>query len=94
MWIVDADGTDERRLDPLADGCEGPVLWSPDGSRLTATLIASTPEKPALDFHVGVVTIDGSSPVVILQDGMPSAWQPVAAPLPAAPSFAAGSAAP
>lgn len=89
MWIVDADGTNERRLEPLADGCEGPVLWSPDGTRLTAILIASSPADAALGFHIGVVTIDGSSPVVILQDGAPADWQPVAAPLPPAPSATA-----
>ena len=89
MWIVDADGTNERRLEPLADGCEGPVLWSPDGTRLTAVLIASTAADPALGFHIGVVTIDGSSPVVVLQDGAPANWQPVAAPLPPAPSVTA-----
>ena len=33
-WVVDADGTDERRLDPLVEACAPPMQWSPDGTRL------------------------------------------------------------
>lgn len=87
MWVADADGSNERRLDPLADGCDGQVLWSPDGTRLTGVLIASTEADPELAFHLGIVTVDGSSPPVILQDGPTGSWQPGAAPLPPAPSF-------
>ena len=32
-----ADGTDERQLDPLADGCGAGPTWSPDGTRLTGS---------------------------------------------------------
>lgn len=87
MWVIDADGTDERRLDPLADGCGAGPTWSPDGTRLTGSLITSTATDPNPGFHVGVVTVDGSTPVVILPDGGAWSWQPVVAPLPAAPSF-------
>jgi len=91
IWIVDADGANERRLEPLADGCEGPVLWSPDGSRVTGVLIASTADAPALAFHAGVIAVDGSEQTVLSQDGVPTNWQPVAAPLPEPISFGAGS---
>jgi len=92
-WIVDADGSDEHRLDELGDGCGLPPLWSPDGTRLASVLIASTPDDPELKFHLGIVMVDGSSPPLILADAYGS-WQPVAAPLPPAPSFAVNSPAP
>jgi Tol biopolymer transport system component len=88
MWIVDADGSDERRLEPRAEGCEIPPRWSPDGTRLAGLLISSTPTDPNPAPHLGIVTVDGSSPPVILQDADPGSWQPFAAPLPPPPSFA------
>lgn len=87
MWVIDADGTDERRLDDLGDGCDAPPLWSPDGTRLSGSFVASTDTEPGLGSHLGIVTVDGSSPTVILEDGPSVSWQPVAAPLPPAPSF-------
>ena len=94
IWVVDADGANERRLDDLGDGCDAPPLWSPDGTRLSATLIASTAAEPDLGMHLGIITVDGSSPTVILVDGPSVSWQPVAALLPPAPSFPAESATP
>lgn len=91
IWVVDSDGANERRLDDLGDGCDAPPLWSPDGTRLSGSLIASTVAEPSLGPHLGIITLDGSSPTVILQDGPTVSWQPVAAPLPAAPSFPAAS---
>jgi Tol biopolymer transport system component len=89
IWVVDADGSNERRLEDLSDGCDAPPSWSPDGTRITGSLIASTVTAPALGPHLGVITVDGSSPTVILQDGPTVSWQPVAAPLPPAPSVPA-----
>lgn len=86
-WIVKADGTNERQLNELGDGCGFPRVWSPDGTRLASMLLVATPADPTINFHVGIVTIDGSVPPVILPDGTSGSWQPVAAPLPAAPSF-------
>jgi len=94
IWVIDADGTNERRLEDLGDGCDAAPSWSPDGTRLSASLIASTSTQPNRGFHLGIITIDGSSPTVILRDGPAVSWQPVAAPLPAAPSFPSGSTAP
>ena len=37
---------------------------------------------------------DGDDPPVVFDQSYGASWQPVAAPLPPAPSFAAGSAAP
>jgi hypothetical protein len=91
---VDSDGTNERRLDDLADGCDAPPSWSPDGTRLSGSLIASSVAEPALGPHLGIITIDGSSPTVILQDAPAISWQPLAAPLPPAPSVPAASPSP
>ena len=88
-WIVNADGTDEQRLEDLGDGCESPPSWSPDGTRLSSLLIASTPDEPDLAFHLGIRMADESAAAVILQDMSGGDWQPVAAPLPPAPSFEA-----
>ena len=94
IWVIDADGSNERRLEDLGDGCDAAPAWSPDGSRLSGSLAASTAAQPSLGPHLGIITIDGSSPTVILQDGPSVSWQPVAAPLPPPPSFPGGSAAP
>ena len=93
-WVVDADGTNERRLDPLVEGCAPPPIWSPDGTRLAGLLIVATPDDPNLGFHYGVMTVDGSDPQVALQDGGAGSWQPVVAPLPPAPSFEAAAPSP
>ncbi len=93
-WDVDADGTNERRLDPLAEGCSPAPSWSPDGTRIAGLWIVATPDDPNLAFHYGVVTVDGSSPLVALQDGGDGSWQPVVAPLPPAPLFPAASPSP
>jgi Tol biopolymer transport system component len=82
---VGREGTGERLLDQLGDGCDFPAQFSPDGTLLAALLIASTPEQPELAFHLGFVPVDGVTPPVIVQDSQGGSWQPVAAPLPPAP---------
>ena len=84
---VGRDGTDEHLLDPLGDGCDFPARFSPDGTVLAALLIASTPEQPEAAFHLGFVPVDGATAPVVVQDSQGGSWQPVAAPLPPAPSF-------
>ena len=53
-------------------------------------MVVTSDSSFSVPFHLGFVTVDGSSPPVILQDAYGN-WQPVAAPLPAAPSFAQAS---
>ncbi len=88
VWVINADGSGERRLDPLVDGCVLPPVWSPDGTRLLSLLIVDD------YFHVGVLAADGDDPPVVFDQSYGASWQAVAAPLPPAPSFAAASAAP
>jgi Tol biopolymer transport system component len=89
IWVVDSEGTNERRLEDLGNGCDAAPLWSPDGTRISASLVASTDAEPSLGPHLGIITVDGSRPTVILQDAPGVSWQPVVAPLPPAPSFPA-----
>ncbi len=84
-WVVNADGTGERRFDPLVDGCVLPPIWSPDGTRLLSLVIADEV------FHVGVLIAEGNDAPVLFLQSYGASWQPVAAPLPPAPSFAAAS---
>ena len=85
VWVVDVDGTNERRLVPLVGGCAPPPQWSPDGTRLAVVLIVATPDDPTVGFHYGVMTVDGDEQEVALQDGGGGSWQPVVAPIPPAP---------
>ena len=93
-WVVDADGTNERRLDPLVEGCAPPPIWSPDGTRLAGLLIVATPDDPNLALHFGFMTVDGDDPQVALQAGDAGSWQPVVAPIPPAPSVEAAAPSP
>ena len=70
VWVMNADGTGERRLDPLVDGCAFPPHWSPDGTRLLSLVI----EGEA--FHVGVLTADGNDPPVLFTESYSASWQP------------------
>ena len=54
-WIIDADGSDERQLDEIGDGCGAPPLWSPDGTRLASVLIVTLPGDPEMVETGGLV---------------------------------------
>ena len=88
VWVINADGTGERRLDPLVDGCVLAPVWSPDGTRLLSLLIVDD------YFHVGVLAADGDDPPVVFDQSYGASWQPLAVPLPPAPSFEADAPAP
>jgi Tol biopolymer transport system component len=101
-WLVDAAGGNERQLEELGDGCGFAPTWSPDGTRLASVLIAAAPGDPErsvrpgaepsqLWWHLGFVTLDGSSPPVLSGDSSTGTWRPVDTPLPPAPSFAVDS---
>jgi TolB protein len=80
-WLVDADGTNERMLDELGDGCDFGPAWSPDGTRLLGLWIDTDPANAdEFPFYLSVVTVDGSEPPVHLLDTGGAAWQPVAPP--------------
>ncbi len=84
VWVINADGSGERRLDPLVDGCVLPPIWSPDGTRLLSLLIVGD------EFHVGVLAADGGDPPVVFQQSYGASWQPVAAATAAGPVLRGG----
>ena len=60
-WLVDADGSNERQLEELGDGCDFGPAWSPDGTRLLGLWIDTDPANPDPGpFYLSVVTVDGS----------------------------------
>ena len=87
IWVIDAAGTNPRRLDGLQpDPDFQPPVWSPDGTRLVG--VGYEAGAGSLYF----VTVDGSDAPVTVDvslDVFAGTWQPVAAPIPPAPSFAA-----
>jgi Tol biopolymer transport system component len=92
-WLINQDGSNERQLAELNEGCGVPVTWSPDGTRLANVFISGhgTPGDETWRFAISMV--DGSAPPVLLGDAYGS-WQPVAAPLPPVTSSVASSSAP
>jgi Tol biopolymer transport system component len=84
-WVADADGTNQRRLDGLGDVSGFAPFWSPDGTRLTGLAVEQAAGDPEQHFNGYVVTVDGSSPTVTINDVGIATWQPVAAPLSPAP---------
>ena len=92
-WLVDADGSNERPLDELGDGCDFGPAWSPDGTRIFGLWIDTDPSNTDPGpFYLSVVTIDGSTPPVHLLDAGGASWQPVVPP--PAPSVATASPSP
>ena len=88
VWVINADGSGERRFDPLVDGCVLPPIWSPDGTRLLSLLIVDD------YFHVGVFTVDGGDPPVVFPESYGASWQPVGRTAAPGPLVRAGSATP
>ena len=88
-WVANADGTNPRRLDGLLADDFQPPFWSPDGTRLVGSMVELI--DGLQHFHLFVVSADSSSPIVSVDPAGFATWQPVAAPLPPAPSFAAAS---
>jgi hypothetical protein len=88
-WVINADGTNPHRLPGLGTDDGQAPLWSPDGTRLVGSTVRVVAGVEHYDMYI--VTVDGSSPMVTVDDVGFAMWQPVAAPLPPAPSFAAGS---
>jgi Tol biopolymer transport system component len=95
-WVVDTDGTNGSRLEGLATDDTQPPFWSPDGTRLVGNRVEVIEGDE--NFLLYIVTVDGSSPLVTVDDigiePIVATWQPVAAPLPPAPSFVPASPAP
>ena len=50
---------EQQRLEPI-EGDVIPALWSPDGTRLLSLVFVANPNA----VHLGVVSVDGSSPMV------------------------------
>lgn len=77
-YIVNADGTGERRVDPgrppgtsanqvvsLAD-----AAWSPDGRKLAVSMATGTPrdfEEGEIEIRIGTMAVDGSDAKLITQ---------------------------
>jgi Tol biopolymer transport system component len=76
--VADADGSNERQLEELGDGCDFGPAWSPDGTRLMGLWIDTDPANPDPGpFYLSVVTLDGSEEPVHLLDVAGASWQPV-----------------
>jgi Tol biopolymer transport system component len=79
VWIAAADGSNARRLEGLGTDDSQPPFWSPDGTRIVGNTVDVIDGVEHYDLYVE--TIDGSSPIVTVDDVGFATWQPVAAPL-------------
>ena len=86
IWVSDADGTNPRRLPGLGTDDFQPPFWSPDASRLVGNTVRVVNGIEHYDLYI--VNADGTGPLVTVEDAGLASWQPLAAPLPPAPSFA------
>ena len=91
-WVANADGSNAHRVPGLGTDDAQPPFWSPDGTRLLGNTVRVVGGNEHYDLYI--VTIDGSSPMVTIEDVDVATWQPLAAPLPPAPSFPAVSPSP
>jgi Tol biopolymer transport system component len=79
VWVTDADGANAHRLEVLGTDDSQPPLWSPDGTRIVGNTVDVIDDVEHYDMYIE--TIDGSSPVVYVDDVGFATWQPVVAPL-------------
>ncbi len=66
IWLMDADGTDQRPLAGTEGSSGAGASWSPDGTRLTFGSRAG----------VWIVGADGSNPHEVVADGDIPVWSP------------------
>ena len=62
IWVMNADGTDKRRLTIDSANYDYFPAWSPDGGKI---VFAKTPDKKTGNWEIWVMNADGSSPVQI-----------------------------
>jgi Tol biopolymer transport system component len=79
VWIADADGANAHRLKGLGTDDTQPPFWSPDGTRIVGNSVDVIDGIEHYDMYIE--TIDGTSPIVTVDDVGFATWQPVAAPL-------------
>jgi Tol biopolymer transport system component len=77
VWIADADGANAYRLDGLGTDDTQPPFWSPDGTRIVGNTVDVIDGVEHYDMYIE--TVDGSSPIVTVDDAGFATWQPVAA---------------
>jgi Tol biopolymer transport system component len=74
IWVVDADGTNARRLFPVDRNTIGTACWSPDGKRIAVTLSPLNPNPQAgrdpEPVPVVVVDLDGGGQSKIVVPGL------------------------
>jgi Tol biopolymer transport system component len=75
VWITDAEGANGSPLQTLTSDDSQPPLWSPDGSRIVGNTIRMVGGVEHYDLYVE--TVDGSSPVMTVEDVGFATWQPV-----------------
>jgi Tol biopolymer transport system component len=75
VWITDAQGANGSPLQTLTSDDSQPPLWSPDGTRIVGNTIRMVGGDEHYDLYVE--TIDGSSPVMTVEDVGFATWQPV-----------------
>jgi hypothetical protein len=56
-----------------------PPFWSPDGTRIVGNTVRVVGSAEHYDMYIE--TVDGSSPIVTVEDAGFATWQPVAASL-------------
>jgi len=57
ITLIDADGSNQRRLVTLNSPINGRVVWSPDGKQ-----VAYTASPDGIDDNLYVLRVDGSEP--------------------------------